>query len=125
MQLDLQLQNRSRNRRRRRLLMAAIASANVLLISDFSVGQTAPTATISWVGANPGSWGIASNWSSNALPLNTDVAFLDNAQVILDDPNLSATPFEVNLAHTSGFTGQLTVSAGTLSIIRDIRMGNQ
>ncbi|MCH8853987.1 MAG: hypothetical protein IID41_15255 [Planctomycetes bacterium] len=56
-----------------------------LAVSATPAGADVVTST--WIGGNPGAWGVAGNWSPSGVPNNTGGIGGTQYNVIIDDPN--------------------------------------
>jgi hypothetical protein len=95
---------------------AGIALGASVLTTDFTVEPF----TDEWLNLTAtGSWNVASNWSTGAVPVASDDAYVNlplGAQVVVDSGSDT-----VNRLVTSG-TGSLAVTGGSLSVTQDAQV---
>jgi hypothetical protein len=78
-----------------------------------------PAATLTWVGADGGGWGIATNWNNgttSAVPVSTDLMNISNSTAASIATGTTAVGSRVLIGSTNGTTGGLNITGGSLTL---------
>ena len=90
------------------------------VLSLLTLGSLAHCATITWTNTSGGNWSVASNWSPNQVPTNTDNVLITNAGTYTVNLDVSGVATNLTLGAGGGAAGVQTFVATNLLTVNSL-----